>query len=562
MSEALRGSGKHVRLAMAGVAAMLLGGCADASRMGDPFGDPFKSSSAQFDRTPTGTVNQPQVAANQAPGFDPGSFFADAFKPFDAPSAPPPAARAPATVPRYSAPKPIAVQSQPLAAPSFPAVAAPASPVFAPAAPVSSASIVRSAPNAVGGWTSEGGVPVVVGQGESAESIATRYGVPTATLLSINGYANRSQVTPGSRLTIPVYHASGAVRAAAAPAAHIAPQVIAPQVSRQVAPSRQAASVAAPAVAPRAAQVAKLEAPKAPTLALKPDPAAAQAEKRAKAAQAKADEAAHKLAVAQAAQEKAAQEKVAQAQAAQAKSAKAQVAQQAVQAKTAKAEAAKASAVKEAAAKQLSDKKLAAAKAVTVATPAKPVVEAQTLAAVKPAPPAKAQQIASAAPILPAAPVQAAPVAAVKPQAAAPVETTASLPSAAAGAGASDSANPEFRWPARGRVIQSFGAAGNDGINIAVPEGTQVKAAEGGVVAYAGSELKGYGNLVLIRHPNGFVSAYANNGSINVKRGENVKRGQTIALSGQTGNVASPQLHFELRKGQKPVDPSNYLAGL
>ena len=111
-------------------------------------------------------------------------------------------------------------------------------------------------------------------------------------------------------------------------------------------------------------------------------------------------------------------------------------------------------------------------------------------------------------------------------------------------------------------MIQSFGAGGNDGINIAVPEGTQVKAAEGGVVAYAGSELKGYGNLVLIRHPNGFVSAYANNGSINVKRGETVKRGQTIALSGQTGNVASPQLHFELRKGQKPVDPSNYLAGL
>jgi murein DD-endopeptidase MepM/ murein hydrolase activator NlpD len=425
----------------------------------------------------------------------------------------------------------------------------------------------------VGGWTSEGGVPVVVGQGESAESIATRYGVPTATLLSINGYANRSQVTPGSRLTIPVYHASGAVRAAAAPAAHVAPQIIAPHVASVAAPH----VASAPAVAPRPAQVAKLEAPKAPTLALKPDPAAAQAEKRAKAAQAKADETAHKLAVAQAAQEKAAQQKLAQAQAAkaqaaqaqaaqaqaaQAKSAKAQIAQQAVQAKSLKAEADKASAVKEAAAKQISDKKLAAAKAVTVAAPAKPVVEAQTLAAVKPAAPAKAQQIASAAPILPAAPVQAAPIAAVKPQAAAPAETTASLPSAAAGAGAGDSANPEFRWPARGRVIQSFGAAGNDGINIAVPEGTQVKAAEGGVVAYAGSELKGYGNLVLIRHPNGFVSAYANNGSINVKRGENVKRGQTIALSGQTGNVASPQLHFELRKGQKPVDPSNYLAGL
>ena len=121
---------------------------------------------------------------------------------------------------------------------------------------------------------------------------------------------------------------------------------------------------------------------------------------------------------------------------------------------------------------------------------------------------------------------------------------------------------PEFRWPARGRIIQGFKAGGNDGINIAVPEGTSVKAAESGVVAYAGSELKGYGNLVLIRHPNGYVSAYANNGELNVKRGETVKRGQTIAKSGQSGNVATPQLHFELRKGSTPVDPSNYLAGL
>jgi murein DD-endopeptidase MepM/ murein hydrolase activator NlpD len=95
-----------------------------------------------------------------------------------------------------------------------------------------------------------------------------------------------------------------------------------------------------------------------------------------------------------------------------------------------------------------------------------------------------------------------------------------------------------------------------------VPEGTQVKAAESGVVAYAGSELKGYGNLVLIRHPNGFVTAYAHNGDITVKRGDQVTRGQTIAKSGQSGNVSSPQLHFELRKGSTPVDPTNYLAGL
>ncbi|MBI1980420.1 MAG: peptidoglycan DD-metalloendopeptidase family protein [Methylocystis sp.] len=126
----------------------------------------------------------------------------------------------------------------------------------------------------------------------------------------------------------------------------------------------------------------------------------------------------------------------------------------------------------------------------------------------------------------------------------------------------SDEGNPEFRWPARGRIIQGFSSGGNDGINIAVPEGTQVKAAEGGVVAYAGNELKGYGNLVLIRHPNGFVSAYAHNGELDVKRGDQVKRGQTIAKSGQSGNVGSPQLHFELRKGSTPVDPTRYLAGL
>jgi murein DD-endopeptidase MepM/ murein hydrolase activator NlpD len=121
---------------------------------------------------------------------------------------------------------------------------------------------------------------------------------------------------------------------------------------------------------------------------------------------------------------------------------------------------------------------------------------------------------------------------------------------------------PEFRWPARGRIIQGFKAGGNDGINISVPAGTSVRAAENGVVVYAGDGLKGYGNLILIKHPNGFVTAYGNNAELEVKRGETVKRGQVIAKSGDTGNVNSPQLHFELRKGSTPVDPTNYLAGL
>jgi murein DD-endopeptidase MepM/ murein hydrolase activator NlpD len=121
---------------------------------------------------------------------------------------------------------------------------------------------------------------------------------------------------------------------------------------------------------------------------------------------------------------------------------------------------------------------------------------------------------------------------------------------------------PEFRWPARGRIIEGFKAGGNDGINISVPAGTSVRAAENGVVVYSGDGLKGYGNLVLIKHPNGFVTAYANNGELDVKRGETVKRGQIIAKSGDSGNVNAPQLHFELRKGSTPVDPTQYLAGL
>ena len=127
------------------------------------------------------------------------------------------------------------------------------------------------------------------------------------------------------------------------------------------------------------------------------------------------------------------------------------------------------------------------------------------------------------------------------------------------------SAVPSFRWPARGRVILGFGpkpsGGQNDGINVSVPEGTPIKSAEDGVVAYAGNELKGYGNLVLIRHANGFVTAYAHASELTVRKGETVKRGQVIGKTGATGNVTAPQLHFEVRKGATPVDPMQYLQG-
>lgn len=127
-------------------------------------------------------------------------------------------------------------------------------------------------------------------------------------------------------------------------------------------------------------------------------------------------------------------------------------------------------------------------------------------------------------------------------------------------------ADEGFRWPVRGRVISRFGAkpqgGTNDGINVAVPEGTAVKAAEDGTVAYVGSELAGFGNLVLVRHANGYVTAYAHNSELDVKKGEAVRRGQVIAKSGKTGSVTTPQLHFEIRKGSSAIDPLQKLETL
>ncbi len=123
-----------------------------------------------------------------------------------------------------------------------------------------------------------------------------------------------------------------------------------------------------------------------------------------------------------------------------------------------------------------------------------------------------------------------------------------------------------FIWPVRGRVISGFGVKSkglrNDGINIAAKRGTPVVATENGVVAYAGNEIRGFGNLLLIKHAGGWISAYAHNDSVLVKRGQKVGKGQQIATVGSTGSVKSPQLHFEMRRGRIARDPRKYLRGV
>ncbi|HXZ02348.1 MAG TPA: LysM peptidoglycan-binding domain-containing M23 family metallopeptidase [Stellaceae bacterium] len=201
-----------------------------------------------------------------------------------------------------------------------------------------------------------------------------------------------------------------------------------------------------------------------------------------------------------------------------------------------------------------------------------PVIQATAPAAAYAAaaePPATGGEPAPSVAAAPSAAAPAPPPPAEKPAAVPPVpkaaaqpaeEKTAALPPPAPAARA---AGRSFIWPVHGRVIAAYGdgAGGthNDGINIAAPEGTAVLAADAGTVAYAGNELRGYGNLVLVKHADGWMTAYAHNSALLVKRGEKVQRGQPIARVGATGTVGEPQLHFEIRHGTRALDPGDYL---
>jgi murein DD-endopeptidase MepM/ murein hydrolase activator NlpD len=433
------------------------------------------------------------------------------------------------------------VGSTPLASanPKYVAAAHP-NPVAVSALPTSSpvstgqirSSAVQPVKGSAVGWTAVGGSPVIVAENDSLDGLSQRYGVPAAALLSANGLSSPSQVRGGMRIVVPVYNAGAKTGA------------------EPVATSRQHRTEVAEAAPPRSKKAAK----KADREVADADTAKHKAKKKVEREAAEASDDAVKSKA-----KKRVERETADASDDAAKSKH----KMKVERETADAS--------DDVAKSKHKKKVER-EAIEASDDAdkskhKKKVEHETAEATRSA---KIDKAKSTAPV--AAPAETT-VAKVEPSKTVPkkgaVDPTptgnvrgAGIPPVTGQQADAAGTAPEFRWPARGRIIQGFKSGGNDGINISVPEGTSVRAAENGTVAYAGSELKGYGNLVLIRHPNGFVTAYANNGELNVKRGEVVKRGQVIAKSGQSGNVSSPQLHFELRKGSTPVDPTSYLAGL
>ena len=126
------------------------------------------------------------------------------------------------------------------------------------------------------------------------------------------------------------------------------------------------------------------------------------------------------------------------------------------------------------------------------------------------------------------------------------------------------SKNSKFIWPVKGKLISKYGKSSdgffNDGINIDSKMNANVKASSDGKVIYSGNEIPGYGNLVLIKHSQNWITAYAHLGKVSIEKGDKVKKGQIIGLVGKTGNVRKPQLHFEIRKGKEAVNPLKYLS--
>jgi murein DD-endopeptidase MepM/ murein hydrolase activator NlpD len=455
------------RVACFGLVAAGIAGCSsESSRLGDSaFSNPFASKNTRGSAEVTGSVQAAPVGRVETRPLQYNSTQ----------SLPPPYASQPATVassgqagggrgmgsytPAASAPVPTAPAAIPASRSDVTGTVRPLPPPPA------------SRPDAQTAWNWDGGSAVIVGRGETVDSLSRKYGVPGHAILQANGFTSASAIQPGQRIVIPRYNYN---TAAATPAV--------------AAPRHAAAPMVPPAVAGGTVHVV---APGETLISIsrhyhRPLVDVAAANRIAPHTRVKMGD------------------------------------------------------------------RLVIPGAVAAAAPvAAPPKAAAPAVAALPRPQMRAQAPA------PGPQLAAVPSARVAtPVAEAVADDDAPVVGSTGGA-------PSFRWPVRGRVIAGFGAKPNgqqnDGINLAVPEGTAVRASDDGVVAYAGNELKGYGNLILVRHANGFVTAYAHASEIMVKRNDPVRRGQVIGKSGQSGTVTTPQLHFEIRKGSAPVDPMQYL---
>jgi murein DD-endopeptidase MepM/ murein hydrolase activator NlpD len=491
------------RLAVLAALGAVLSGCSqDFSRMAE---GPAYGGNTPNQQAMLGSGGAGGAALQPYPGETTGSIGGvqqAALPPVPGAAQPYPAQPRPAQASYPNQPYPA---QQPIYETPRPVAAAPAPAPVQPVAP------------AAQGWSRANGTWVTLMPGETLDTLSRRYGVPTSAIASANNFADATRVMPGQKVLIPSYSAPSpqAPRTAAAatpPAA--GPRLVPgpqPAVKAGAKPPVPVAPVAAIAPAPKAIPAAQIQGGVAigPHVVKKGETIDGIARSYGTTKTRLMAVNGLKNDVIQPGQKL--------------------VLPSGVVLRVAQNDAA------------------------ATSRPTAPVAPAL-------APPVVAPAVAKVAP--PVA-VQAPQVAAIAPaQGAEKSVLIAQEPKAAAEPPRVDK-TPAFRWPVRGRVIAGFGSkAGtdrNDGINLAVPEGTSIKSAEDGEVIYSGNELKGYGNLVLVKHADGWVTAYAHASELLVNKGEKVTRGQIIARAGTTGSVQQPQLHFELRKGQKPVDPTQYL---